>query len=107
MKTYISSGGVITVTVDSDTKSGDLVAAGALIGFAQTDADAGTDCAIVTAGVYTTSVAAADTVSVGDVIYLSAGTLTTDATDAVRAGIAVTAGEPMDGMASVQVKINA
>lgn len=107
MKNYISSGDVITVTAATDVESGDLVVDGALVGFAQRAVEAGSDCAIVTAGVYTVAVASADEIHVGDVIYVKDGALTTDQEGAVRAGIAVTGGVPSDGQADVQVKINA
>lgn len=114
MKTYISSGSIITITAETAIKSGDLVVVGALVGYAQTDAEIGQKVAIVTEGVYSVAVLADADIAVGDVIYLADGALTTAADDGdaeptpnPRAGIAVTAGVAVEGAASVHVKINA
>ena len=107
MKIFVNSGATATITAPRDIVSGELVAEGALVGFAQADAKEGELVAIVTEGVFQVDVLTATDVDLGDVIYLDAGALTTDATDTVRAGVAYSAGTSDGVTATVNVKINA
>ncbi|ATQ56550.1 DUF2190 family protein [Paracoccus yeei] len=106
MKIFVNSGSTATITATRDIVSGELVAEGALVGFAQADAAEGDLVAIVTEGVFQVDVLTATDVELGDVIYLDAGSLTTDATDTVRAGVAYSAGTSDGVTATVNVKIN-
>lgn len=107
MKVFVNSGSIAAIAAPRDVVSGELVAEGALVGFAQADAAEGHHVAIVTEGVFQVDVLTATDVAVGDIIYLDGGSLTTDSTDTVRAGVAYSAGTSDGVTATVNVKINA
>lgn len=112
MKNYVQDGVSIKMTATADVKSGDLVVKGALIGFAQTDADTGEEFAAVTEGVYLTDVASATDIDVGDIVYVDGSGLTSSKDDGdggnyMRAGIVTTGGVSDGTSAACHVKINA
>lgn len=70
MTNFVQKGNSITVAAPlGGVTSGDLVVIGSLIGVAATTAAAGADVEIATEGVFTLPAAAADEISVGDLLY--------------------------------------
>lgn len=114
MQIYRQDGDIINVTASRAVESGELYVEGALVGYTQTAAEEDQLVAIVTRGVFEVPVVTDTDIALGSVIYLSDDALTTDADDGAepavknaRAGIAVRAGEAVEGVAVIHLKLNA
>lgn len=111
MKNFVSNGDVVTISTPIAVVSGQFLSVSLLRGFAQTDAALYAPVALVTRGIFSTTVAAPEgEVVVGQAIYAIDGTsLSTVAPEGTGAmeyvGIAVSAALAQDGVATVDVKL--
>ena len=118
MKNFVQDGAVLVTEALDTVAAGDFVKVGELKGFAQNDAVVGQNVAVVTEGVYETTVQAEADISVGDPIFAPASAgflvdLTTAADDGmienptpnVKIGFATEAATALAGVATVNVKL--
>ncbi|AIR01952.1 recombinase RecA [Pluralibacter gergoviae] len=106
-KNFVQEGKTIPLeNVGKDTLiSGSVVVIGDLVAVAITDIQVGDTGDGLTEGVFQLPKLAADDIKAGQKVYLKAGQVQLEATDAVLAGVAW--GSAGAGIASVDVKINA
>ncbi|MEX6507451.1 DUF2190 family protein [Jiella sp. M17.18] len=69
MRNFIQSGDVMTVTVNADTVSGDVVATGKLVGVAAISANAGEEAEVALTGVFDVPKATGSAWSQGAPVY--------------------------------------
>jgi predicted RecA/RadA family phage recombinase len=106
-KNFVQNGNTISVsnTGKDEVKSGDPVVVGARVAVAITDIPAGATGDGFATGVFLLTKLAADDIAVGTPVFIKAGNIQLDKTDAVPAGVAwENAGT---GDTVVEVKINA
>ena len=118
MKNFVQDGKVLAVEAADTVAAGDFVKVGELHGFVQSDAVIGQMVAVVTEGVYETTVQAEADIAAGDPIFAPASAgflvdLTTAADDGmienptpnVKVGFATESAAALAGVATVNVKL--
>lgn len=105
MKNYIESGDIITVTAPANTKAGDLVEVGKLVGVACADADSGKPVNIKTSGVFTVKKVSAQAWTVGAPVYVDGSEATTTASTNTPIGhaLAIAANPSATGIVRLSV----
>jgi predicted RecA/RadA family phage recombinase len=105
MRNYIQPGDSITVTAEAEAASGDVVKLGNLVGVASGAAAIGEPLVLTTMGVFELPKVSADTLAVGDPVYLrtSDSTVTSTASGNTKIGVAVEAAGNPSGSARVRL----
>lgn len=102
MKNYIQPGNSITIPAPVAVLSGDVVAVGALIGIAATDAASGEDVAISTRGVYELP-KAAEILNIGDAVEIDGSGAVTVLDAGNQIGVVVKPAAAGDATARVRI----
>jgi predicted RecA/RadA family phage recombinase len=106
MNNYVSDGCVVTVDPGATVAAGTGIMVGtALFGVAVVDGVSGTASAIRTEGIVTIAKTSALAISVGDVLYWSAGTSMVNKTSAAQRAVGVAVSAAANPSATVQMKL--
>ncbi|PZU44637.1 MAG: hypothetical protein DI568_15220 [Sphingomonas sp.] len=107
MKNFVQPGENLTIPAPADTKSGDVVIAGAIVGVAAGDALTGADVDVVTIGVYSLPKVSALAIALGDLVYFDAATKLVNKTSSGNTKIGHAVAAAANPSATVQVKLAA
>ena len=107
MKNFVQPGENLTIPAPADTKSGDVVIAGAIVGVVAGDALTGADVDVVTIGVYSLPKVSALAIALGDLVYFDAATKLVNKTSSGNTKIGHAVAAAANPSATVQVKLAA